>query len=125
MALPMFRTMLLEIVHVVNPRRYAVMGSNLLAGPYGLELAGIKLDGAPAPASSTFDDIFGALWLAVPKKRVPRGKKRTRTDDRTPKRTTNYSLCNKCGGPKLNHKFCDNIELCAREENASVVQAER
>ena len=46
------------------------MGSNLLAGPYGLELAGIKLDGAPAPASSTFDDIFGALWLAVPKKRV-------------------------------------------------------
>ncbi|CAM9511842.1 unnamed protein product [Choristocarpus tenellus] len=58
---------------------------------------------------------FGALWFAVPKKRTTSGRKRMRTADRTPKRITNYYICDKCGMPKLMHKFCDNIEMCAAD----------
>lgn len=55
---------------------------------------------------------------------VPLGKKRTRTADRTPKRITHYAMCSKCGQPKLHHKFCDNIELCA-SDRTHVEQVER
>lgn len=55
---------------------------------------------------------------------VPLGKKRTRTADRAPKRITHYAMCTKCGQPKLNHKFCDNIELCA-SDGPTAAQAER
>ncbi|CAM9225122.1 unnamed protein product [Laminaria digitata] len=117
MILQTARMIVSEFMHVVNPWRHAAVGSQVLVNPgaFGLGLSGSD--------DHEREELFGPLWFAVPKKRVPIGKKRTRTADRTPKRITHYSMCTKCGQPKLNHKFCDNIELCAKDE--TTVQAER
>ncbi|CAN0067159.1 unnamed protein product [Hapterophycus canaliculatus] len=103
-----------ELVHFVSPWRHAPVGS-LIISQGGWELAGV---GSSRADVYDHEDMCGPFWFAVPKKRVPVGKKRTRTADRTPKRITHYSLCSKCGQPKLNHKFCNNIELCAADSSA-------
>lgn len=76
------------------------------------------LAGWPAPADDDDDaaaeDGSGAVWFAVPKSRISKGKKRIKNANAGPK-PVNFGVCDCCGKPVTRHhmwKSC--IEAAAQ-----------
>ncbi|RDD38475.1 putative 54S ribosomal protein L32, mitochondrial [Trichoplax sp. H2] len=62
------------------------------------------------------DNDHGILWMAVPKKRTSRRKKRLRNLNKQLKPIRNFEHCNVCGNLKLTSIFCSHCLRRIKEE---------
>lgn len=84
-------------------------------------LCGIDLSAAPSGGNgSGFESLFGALWLAVPKSKVSKGKKRKKTtvQNRIQKKA-NIVTDARTGETTLMHKLPFNWKAYLPEKNSS------
>lgn len=92
----------------------------------GLQLRRLSFGGIAAPgfealvptlreaAQSWLEEA--ALWFAVPKHRTSHSKKRLRARNKAPRDVEHWDVCIKCQKPKMKHRLCANVQLCAMRD---------
>ena len=65
---------------------------------------------------SSLLDALAPIWFAVPKKKVTKSRKRHGLVNYSVKNLQNIMWCKRCQKPKLLHKYCANLHLCAMRE---------
>ena len=70
-------------------------------------------------AAERIGELLAPLWLAVPKSKTTRSRKRMRAANKHLKNIQHIVECHNCGAPKLRHHVCTNC-LVADWNNTTV-----
>ena len=101
------------LILLMRARTNMVYQKNMLISAFQIReqpqfaLAQLPKAEAEQEAMPSLSDILRGLWLAVPKSKVSRSRKRMKWKQHIPKPVA-WAPCPSCGEPKRPHRLCGN-----------------